>query len=321
MSDAVPSSSPPEGEPRLRIVTGKGGVGKSAVATALAIAEARRGKRVLLAEANGRDQITALLGAAPVGFEMREVLENLYVVDINPQDAIREYAMLVVRFESIYKIVFQNRFVRHFLRMIPSLGEMVILGKLWYHEQEQVKGRRRFDVIILDAPATGHAISMLRTPGAVEKAVPPGAMRENARIIRELLTDPRRCCLHLVTLPEEMPVTEARELYEVAKDDLGIRVNEAFINQAMEEVPAEALRPLELKATPQSLFEAAAETLQLREQKRRTGEEHLTQLPPALLENALRLPRLMIKERFDKNHIEALAEIIGSSLPQQESQP
>ena len=293
---------------------GKGGVGKSVVACAIALAEAKKGKRVLLAEAHGRDQVTTLLGAKPVGFEMREVLENLFVVDINPQDAIREYALLMVRFESIYNVVFKNRFVHHFLRMIPSLGEMVTLGKLWYHEQERVSGRNRFDVIILDAPATGHALSMLRTPISVESVVPPGAMRENARIIRELLCDPQRTCVHIVTLPEEMPVNEAKELHRVCKEEFNIACGTTFVNQSISKLNSECFDLLDNLGADNPTMNEAAKTLRLREQKRRAGEEHLQQLPDELLAKCIRLPRLLIEKQFGKTHLEFLSTIVGESL-------
>ena len=299
---------------RFRIVTGKGGVGKSVTACAIALAEAQRGKRVLLAETNGHDQLTTLLGAKPVGFEMREVLENLFVVDINPQDAIREYAILMLRFESIYKAVFKNRFVHHFLRLIPSLGEMVTLGKLWFHEQERVAGKNRFDVIVLDAPATGHAISMLRTPLAIEGVVPPGAMRENAKIIRELICDHKKTCVHIVTLPEEMPVNEAKELYNVCTNELGISCGAMFINQSINQLAPQSLQTLEALAPGSPTLTKASTTLHQRELKRIAGEEHIATLPKALQENSIRLPRLLVEKRLDKQHIGSLAELIGDCL-------
>ncbi len=314
MDSALAAPKDNDSNMRFRIVTGKGGVGKSVVACAIALAEAKKGKRVLLAEAQGRDQATALLGAKPVGFEMREVLENLFIVDINPQDAIREYALLMVRFESIYKAVFRNRFVHHFLRMIPSLGEMVTLGKLWYHEQEQISDRNRFDVIILDAPATGHALSMLRTPISVERVVPPGAMRENAKIIRELICDPKRTCLHIVTLPEEMPVNEAKELHRVCTEEFNISCGTTFINQAIPKLETESIEVLDKLGKANPTLTEAAGTLRLREQKRRAGEKHIQLLPEELLKQSVRLPRLQIENRFGKTHLELLSTIIGESL-------
>jgi len=319
MDSALATPQSQDSYPRFRIVTGKGGVGKSVVACAIAMAEAKKGKRVLLAEANGHDQITTLLGAKPVGFDMREVFENLYVVDINPQDAIREYALLMVRFESIYKAVFQNRFVHHFLRMIPSLGEMVTLGKLWYHEQERISGRNRFDVIVLDAPATGHAISMLRTPISVEHVVPPGAMRENAKIIRELLCDAKRTCIHIVTLPEEMPVNEAKELHQICTEEFGIRCGTTIVNQSTSQLDDECFQVLDELSHDNALMAEAAKTLRLREKKCRAGEEHIAQLPEALLANCVRLPRLLVEKRLGRDHLELLSQLIGQSLDKGES--
>ena len=116
--------------PRLRIVTGKGGVGKTTVATAIAVAEARRGRRTLIAETHGRDRVSAILGVPPVGSEIKAVDERLYVVDMNPRAAIHEYARILFRFEAIVNAVFENRVVRRFLALIPSLGELVMLGKV-----------------------------------------------------------------------------------------------------------------------------------------------------------------------------------------------
>ena len=85
--------------------------------------------------------MAALLQVEPVGYTLREVFEDLTVVDINPKEAIREYALLTLRFDAIYKAVFDNRLVRNFINLVPSLGELVMLGKVWFHAQEQVRGR------------------------------------------------------------------------------------------------------------------------------------------------------------------------------------
>ena len=198
--------------PRLRIVTGKGGTGKTVVATALALAEARRGRTTLLAEAHGQHRVAALLGCTPGGPEIMPVTPNLFAVDMDVQAAIREYALLVLRFEALYRAVFENRVIRRFIRLIPSLGELVMLGKLWYHEQETSEHGPRFDVIVFDAPATGHALAMLRAPALVEHAVPPGPLRDITRNLQALLRDHARTAVHVVTTPEEMPVSEASDI-------------------------------------------------------------------------------------------------------------
>jgi len=230
--------------PRLRIVTGKGGVGKTAVATALALAETERGRNVLLAEVNGGDKVTALLGVPPAGPHLREVLPRLWSVDMRADEAMHEYVLLTLRFETVYRAVFENRLVRGFVHLVPSLTELVMLGKLWYHEKERVQGRPRYDAIILDAPATGHAIALLGTPHAVEETVPPGPLRDIARDLQALIGSPDRSRLHVVTTPEEMPVNEALELERAASGQLGVALGTTVVNQRLEPLPASALPAL-----------------------------------------------------------------------------
>ena len=101
---------------RLLIVTGKGGVGKTTVAAALALESARRGLRTLVCEVNTRERIAPLLGRPEVGAELTSLEENLWAVNVRPEPAMREYALMVLKFESIYSAVFENRVVRYFLR-------------------------------------------------------------------------------------------------------------------------------------------------------------------------------------------------------------
>ncbi len=291
---------------RVHVVTGKGGVGKTVVSTAMAMALAAEGKKVLLAEVNAHDRVAALLGARPVGAHMREVLENLWVVDMNPTDGIHEYALMTIRFEAIYKAVFENKFIRPFIRFIPSLGEMVMLGKLWFHEQEEVDGKPKYDAIIIDAPATGHAISMLRTPSAIEKVVPAGVMRDHARSMREMLTDPAKTRLHIVTLPEEMPVNEARELEAAATNILGMAIGTTFITQHVPPVPKETLASLENVSEPETLV-AAKETLDIREAKRQAGVEHLERLPGRLLSDLFTIERI-VGPGLGRSQVEQIAQ-------------
>jgi Mrp family chromosome partitioning ATPase len=298
--------------PRLRIVTGKGGVGKTAIATALAVAEARAGRRVLLAETDAGDHVTALLGAEPTGTVMREVLENLYVVDMTPAESIREYALLVLRFETVYKAVFGNRLMRYFINLVPALGELTMLGKVWYHDTERDvdDDRPRFDRIILDAPSTGHAISMLRTPAAVANNVPAGALRDNSNLIRDLLRD--RSLMHIVTTPEEMPVNEAVELEQAASDVLDIRLGTTFINQRVPGLPEGTLTDLQSLAE-EPVTAGAVEALRIREGKVAAGEAHLARLPSHMLANACSLPRL-VAPAFGRPQIEELAGVIAAEV-------
>ncbi len=297
--------------PRFRIVTGKGGVGKTTVATALALAEAERGRTTLLAEVNGRDKVTALLGAKPVGAEMREVLENLHVVDMNPRAAMREYALIVFRFEAVYNTVFENRLVRRFLRLIPSLGELVMLGKIWYHEQERTGERPRFDVIVLDAPSTGHALAMLKAPAIVERTVPPGPLRDITRDLQALLTDRERTVLHVVTTPEEMPVNEAIEIEQAAATALQIQLGTTFINQRLAPLPDGVLEAIAAGAPPE--HERLVRRLDMRVAKRRAGDNMLRRLPAYMLERSIDLPRLTTAD-FGRDAVEELARLVAPAV-------
>src|SRR5262249_1662707 len=198
---------------RLLIVTGKGGTGKSVTTAALALLCAGKGKRTLVCEINGDDRVAKLLGISPSSPEISQRAENLWTVNIQPQAAMREYALMRLRLETIYKAVCENRFVRYFLRFIPSLQELVMLGKALYHLEEKLPdGTQRFDRLVMDAPATGHAISFLSLPAVLSETVPPGAMHREVGQMRALLEDEAVTAVALVTLPEEMPVNETLDL-------------------------------------------------------------------------------------------------------------
>lgn len=215
---------------RLLIVTGKGGVGKSTVSAALALAAVREGKRVLVCEVNAQERIAPLLGAPPAGGTIREALPGVSTLNVTPADAMREYGLLVLRFRTIYDAVFENRLVRYFLRVVPSLAELVMLGKILHEARAEERGRPRWDLVVVDAPATGHAVQLLRVPSALVDTVPGGPLRRDAEWMQALLVDPRRTSLVIVTLPEEMPVNEAIELDAQVRGVLGIDRGALVVN-------------------------------------------------------------------------------------------
>jgi anion-transporting ArsA/GET3 family ATPase len=216
---------------RLWIVSGKGGVGKSTISAALALRSARAGRRTLVCEVNTQERITRFLERPAAGPNITLLEENLWAVDVRPQEAMREYALMVLRFETLYKTVFENRLVRYFLRFIPSLQELVMLGKILYHLQEKLPdGKDKYETIVLDAPATGHAITFLNVPQVLLRTVPPGPMARDALKMRDLLVDPQVTAAVLVAMPEELPVNEALELHAALRDTVKIRTHAAVLN-------------------------------------------------------------------------------------------
>ncbi|KFE62887.1 ArsA family ATPase [Hyalangium minutum] len=221
---------------RLWIVSGKGGVGKSTLSAALALRSARAGRRTLVCEVNTQERITRFLERPAAGPNITLIEENLWAVDVRPQEAMREYALMVLRFETLYKTVFENRLVRYFLRFIPSLQELVMLGKILYHLQEKLPdGKDRYETIVLDAPATGHAITFLNVPQVLLRTVPPGPLARDALKMRDLLVDPQVTAAILVALPEELPVNEALELHAALRDSVKIRTHAAVLNSTFPE--------------------------------------------------------------------------------------
>jgi anion-transporting ArsA/GET3 family ATPase len=126
---------------RLILVAGKGGVGRSTVAAALGAACARRGRRTLLYEANANDRWGSFFHGDAVGTQVTRLRDNLHAVNTNPAAALEEYGLMVLRFKRVYKMVFENRVTRYFLRAIPGLDDYSILGKAWYHTTEERRGK------------------------------------------------------------------------------------------------------------------------------------------------------------------------------------
>jgi anion-transporting ArsA/GET3 family ATPase len=222
---------------RFVMLSGKGGVGRTTVAAALARIAADAGKRVLLAEATTADRLGRMFGRAePLGSRVETVAPGIDAVNITSEVAIREYGTLVLRSELVSRALFENRAVRGFFGAIPGLDAYAILGKVWWHTTELVAdrepspGRPRYDLVIFDGPASGHAAQMLRIPQAILTAMPKGPLSPDARAISELLHDPARAALVIVTLAEELPAREASELAAALRADVGVPLGPLVVN-------------------------------------------------------------------------------------------
>jgi len=206
---------------RVLFVVGKGGVGKSSVAAALGLAAVGRGRRVLLVQMEATDRISQLfsVGEGTEG-EPRELCQGLFLMGVEGMAALSEYLGLVIRIRRVLNMVVDSRLYRYFVAAAPGLKELMAVGKVWYEQERRNPGGEgmAWDLIIVDSPATGHSLQYLRMPQVAQETFGPGLVRREARKVADLLVDPKRTAVCLVTTAEEMPVSETVEMYEQLKE-------------------------------------------------------------------------------------------------------
>lgn len=206
---------------QLVIVTGKGGTGKSTVAAALALYAAENGRSTLVIELGSSDRDESLrlhecFGTKPFLHEPRKLRghANLYGARYSPYACLVEYIGLKLRSPRLAKILLENKVTRAFLEAVPGLPSLVMLGKIWF--ELKAKAERRFDIIILDAPASGHAIGLLRAPNMFAKLTGMGPIFEDGRAMADFLSSEKSTKIAYVSLPEEVPLAEAQDFFVLA---------------------------------------------------------------------------------------------------------
>jgi len=224
---------------RVIVVTGKGGVGKTTAAAAMGLKAASEGKRVLIVEAAGSERIPALFGRPGRSYAPRQCAENLYTLSITAEEAIEDYVMLRLRVRALYKLVFRNRIMGPFINAVPGLHDLVHLGKIFHLEQAHKRGKPEWDLILFDAPATGHGLTMLASPQTMMAMTRSGPFHENAAVVERLFSDISKTKIVLVANSDEMVINETLDLY----DRLGDRAEqvEAIILNEIFEAPFESI--------------------------------------------------------------------------------
>ena len=245
---------------QLVIVTGKGGVGKSTVALALGLKAADLGKRTIVCEVSSQERISHAFHRGNVGFAETELLPNLYGISIDPDEAMREYVLLSLKVKALRDLLFRSKVFTYLAAATPGLRELVTIGKIWELslDERKIKGTKPYDLVIVDAPATGHGVGFLQTPKTFANVARVGPMAAQAETLHRLITNRQKTGVAIVALPEEMPVNETAALERDLARTVGVSVDRVFLNglyperfsadderalsEALDQAPDEAVR-------------------------------------------------------------------------------
>lgn len=201
----------------LVLVTGKGGVGKSLCAAAIAHREAKKGRKVCLMELGAQSFYEALFQTRGIGYEPIEAVPGIHISLLTPNECLKEYVLQYLKVPKLYDIFFQTRVIKAFLEAAPGISEISILGKITSNLINVLP--TEYDLFVVDCYSTGHALSLLRAPKGISKAVSMGPIFERAEQIHQAISDPSKTHYVIVTLPEEMPVNESLELHQQLKSE------------------------------------------------------------------------------------------------------
>lgn len=261
---------------RLLFVTGKGGVGKSTVSVALGIRAALEGKRTIICEVAAAENTSRMFRQEEVGFREVELANDLWAISIDPDDSMREYVLLQLKVKAMRDLLFRSRLFTYLADATPGLNELVTIGKIWELAQldRKIKHGRKYDLVIVDSPATGHGVSFMRTPRVFANIAKVGPMYNQASELDALITDHEQTGAVVVCLPEEMPVNETVKLEADLRDDIDVAVDRVIMNGMYPArfTPAETPE-LEAMAASEDQVVRAAGMAGVSESRRRAAQE------------------------------------------------
>jgi len=216
---------------RLIFVTGKGGVGKTTVASALALLASQEGRRTLVCEVDSKGNLDGFFGSKPLEFAPTQVAPNLFAMAMDTEESLREYLKLQLKLPLISRLGPLARTFDFVATAAPGVKEILTVGKLAWEVKE-----RHYDLVVVDATATGHVVGQLASPVAMSELVSVGIVRQQTEWMIQLLTDPAITGVVVVTTPEEMPVNETLELIERLGTETTIDIAGVIANRVLPEV-------------------------------------------------------------------------------------
>jgi len=220
-------------ETRILFVSGKGGVGKSTVSALLALYLSRKGRRTLWVEMSEIPYGSSLFPDYEPRYQIQKISDHLWGFNLLLLPAIEEYLEIRFPIPFLPRRVAENSLFQAFVQALPGMDSLITLGKIWYEDERRELSRSFWDHIVVDAPATGHFIHLLKFPRAVRSLLSSGPVVRTAREMEERLTDPRRARIYLVTTLEELPVDETLELIGRVKEETGFPLSGIFVNKTI----------------------------------------------------------------------------------------
>jgi anion-transporting ArsA/GET3 family ATPase len=311
---------------RLIFVTGKGGVGKSTVATALGLVGARSGLRTIVVELAAQDRVRRTLaeaeaegdgegGERPVPLVEHELAPGLFTISIDPQHAMDEY--LRIKVGPIGHALGSSKLFQAFAMATPGMRELLTMGKVWELAQLQrrTRGAAPYDLVVVDAPSSGHGVGILRTPRTFAEIARVGPIAHQGRAIAATIADPEVTAVIAVATPEEMPVNEALMLRDALASE-GLSLHDVIVNAVypsrfdddeltqLREAAEDADSPLARAAIRAALSECA----------RAANQNHqLARLAAGLDRRLIELP-FLFADHLDRPELERLADRLGAGL-------